>query len=142
MRVHRGSPYPLGATWTGRGVNVAVFSEVADQVDLCLFDSTESPGESPRIALPASTGGVWHGYFPDLRPGQLYGLRVSGPYRPAEGPRCNPHKVLFDPYAKAGGRALRPDDSLFGYGLGSADEDLTSSLTDSAASAPLAAVVD
>jgi isoamylase len=114
MRVHRGSPYPLGATWTGRGVNVAVFSEVAEQIDLCLFDDPASQAESERIPLPTSTGGVWHGYFPDLRPGQLYGLRVSGPYRPAEGPRCNPHKLLFDPYAKAVGRDVHHDDSLFG----------------------------
>jgi isoamylase len=142
MRVHRGSPYPLGATWNGRGVNVAVFSEVAEQVDLCLFDDPGGPVESERIALPASTGGVWHGYFPDLRPGQLYGLRVSGPYRPAEGPRCNPHKMLFDPYAKAVGRDVHHDDTLFGYGLGASDEDLTFNLADSAASAPLAAVVD
>jgi glycogen operon protein len=142
MDVHRGSPHPLGATWDGRGVNVAVFSGVAEQVDLCLFDGPRSGTESERVALPARTGRVWHGYFPDLRPGQLYGFRVSGPYRPVEGPRCNPHKVLFDPYAKAVGRDLRNDDSLFGYGLGSEDEDLTFNLVDSAASAPLAAVVD
>ena len=142
MRVHRGSPYPLGATWDGQGVNVAVFSEVAEQVDLCLFDDPSHRTETQRIPLPTSTGHVWHGYFPDLRPGQLYGLRVSGPYRPAEGPRCNPHKLLFDPYAKAVGRDVRHDDSLFGYGLGSSDEDLTFSLADSGASAPLAAVID
>ena len=142
MRVHRGSPYPLGATWDGQGVNVAVFSEVAEQVDLCLFDDPAHRTETQRIPLPSSTGHVWHGYFPDLRPGQLYGLRVSGPYRPAEGPRCNPHKLLFDPYAKAVGRDVRHDDSLFGYGLGSSDEDLTFSLADSGASAPLAAVID
>src|SRR4051795_145133 len=142
MRVHRGSPYPLGATWDGRGVNVAVFSEVAEQVELCLFDAPESTAESARVRLPTSTGGVWHGYLPDLRPGQLYGLRASGPYRPAEGPRGKPHKVLFDPYAKAVGRDVRHDDSLFGYELGSSDEDLTFDLADSAASAPLAAVVD
>ena len=142
MRVHRGSPTPLGATWNGRGVNVAVFSEVAERIELCLFDDPASTAETERIALPDSTGGIWHGYFPDLRAGQLYGLRVTGPYLPAEGPRCNPHKVLFDPYAKAVGRDLRPDDSLFGYGLGASDEDLTFSLADSAASAPLAAVID
>jgi glycogen operon protein len=142
MRVHRGSPYPLGATWDGRGVNVAVFSEVAEQVELCLFDDPAASAETQRIALPGSTGGVRHGYFPDLRPGQLYGLRVSGPYRPEEGPRCNPHKLLFDPYAKAVGRDLRHDDSLFGYDLGSSDVDLTFNLRDSAGSAPLAAVID
>ncbi|MGK5113955.1 glycogen debranching protein GlgX [Geodermatophilus sp. CPCC 205506] len=142
MRVQPGSPHPLGATWDGRGVNVAVFSGVAERVELCLFESPGDTTETERIALASSTGGVWHGYFPDLRPGQLYGLRAAGPYRPAEGPRCNPHKLLFDPYAKAVGRDVRHDDSLFGYGLGSADEDLTMNLADSAGSAPLAAVVD
>src|SRR4051794_28977827 len=142
MRTHRGSPYPLGATWDGRGVNLAVFSEVAEQVELCLFDDLGSSAETARIALPAETGGVWHGYFPDLRPGQLYGLRVHGPYRPSAGPRCNPHKVLFDPYAKAVGRDVHHDDTLFGYGLGAGDEDLTFNLADSAASAPLGAIVD
>jgi isoamylase len=124
------------------GVNVAVFSGVADQVELCLFDAPDDTAESCRVVLPASTGDVWHGYFPGLRPGQLYGLRVTGPYRPAEGPRCNPHKLLFDPWARAVGRDVRHDDSLFGYALGSTDEDLTYNLADSAASAPLAAVVD
>jgi glycogen operon protein len=111
-------------------------------VELCLFDDPAASAETQRIALPGSTGGVRHGYFPDLRPGQLYGLRVSGPYRPEEGPRCNPHKLLFDPYAKAVGRDLRHDDSLFGYDLGSSEVDLTFNLRDSAGSAPLAAVID
>jgi glycogen operon protein len=142
MRVRRGTPYPLGAIWDGRGANIAVFSEVADAVELCLFDDPASPAESERITLPGSTGGIWHGYFPDLRPGQLYGLRVSGPYRPAEGPRCNPNKVLFDPYAKAVGRDLRYDDALYGYPLGAADADLGFDARDSAAVAPLAAVID
>ncbi|NYJ07552.1 glycogen debranching protein GlgX [Petropleomorpha daqingensis] len=142
MRVHRGSHYPLGATWDGRGVNVAVFSEVAEQVELCLFDDPADTTETERIALPGSTGGIRHGYFPDLRPGQLYGLRASGPYRPQDGPRCNPNKLLFDPYAKAVGRDIRHDDSQFGYDLGATDVDLTFNLRDSAATAPLAAVID
>jgi isoamylase len=142
MRVHRGAPYPLGASWNGRGVNVAVFSDVAERVDLCLFDDAADTAETARIALPASTGGVWHGYFPDLRPGQLYGLRVSGPYRPGEGPRCNPNKMLFEPYAKAVGRDLRYDDRLYGYTIGAVDRDLSFDARDSAAVAPLAAVID
>src|SRR5436853_1048313 len=83
MRIWRGSPYPLGATWDGGGVNVAVFSEYATRVELCLFDSVDAKQESERIALPERTYQVWHGYYPDLRPGQLYGLRVEGPYEPA-----------------------------------------------------------
>ena len=142
MRVHRGSPYPLGATWDGRGVNVAVFSELAERIDLCLFDDVLSTAETARIALPASTGSVWHGHLPDLRPGQLYGLRVSGPYRPGEGARCNPDKLLFDPYAKAVGRDLRYDDRLYGYTIGAGEGDLSSDPRDSAAVAPLAAVID
>jgi isoamylase len=142
MRVRRGLPYPLGATWDGRGVNVAVFSEVAEAVDLCLFDTPESTAESERVRLPGSTGGIRHGYLPDLRPGQLYGLRVPGPYEPAGGTRCNPNKVLFDPYAKAVGRDLRYDDALYGYPIGGPDQDLGFDARDSAPFAPLAAVVD
>src|SRR5690349_5103157 len=140
MRVRRGSPYPLGATWDGRGVNLAVFSEAAEGVDLCLFDDAGQPVESERIALPERTGGIWHGYFPDLRPGQLYGLRVRGPYDPQHGVRCNPNKLLFDPYARAVGRDLRYDDSLYGYTFGT--DDLSFDARDSAAFAPLGAVVD
>jgi isoamylase len=142
MRIHRGSPYPLGATWTGRGVNVAVFSEVAEAVELCLFDAPDATAECARLPLPASTGRVWHGFFPDLRPGQLYGLRVTGPYRPAEGIRCDANKLLFDPYARAVGRDVRYDDSLYGYTVGAPDGDLSFDPRDSAPSAPLAAVID
>ena len=86
MRIWRGSPYPLGATWDGAGVNVAVFSEHATKVELCLFDSAEATRRrAERIALPERTYQVWHGYFPDLRPGQLYGFRVHGPYEPQPG---------------------------------------------------------
>jgi glycogen operon protein len=142
IRIDHGSPFPLGATWTGTGVNLAVFSGVAEAVEVCLFDGPDATEESARLALPTSTGGIWHGFFPDLRPGQLYGLRVTGPYRPAEGPRCNPHKVLFDPYARAVGRDLRHDDRLYGYPVGDDDEDLVQDIRDSAAVAPLAAVID
>jgi isoamylase len=142
MRVRRGSPYPLGATWDGRGVNVAVFSEQAGGIDLCLFDGPGATADSERIPLPDATGGVHHGYFPDLRPGQLYGLRAHGPYDPAHGPRCNPAKLLFDPYARAVGRDLRYDDALYGYPVGGPDRDLGLDGRDSAPVAPLAAVVD
>jgi len=82
MRIWSGNPYPLGATWDGMGVNFALFSEHAKKVELCLFDSVDADRESHRIVLPEYTDHVWHGYLPDIRPGQIYGYRVSGPYSP------------------------------------------------------------
>ncbi len=116
MRVWPGAPYPLGATWDGTGTNFAVFSEVADQVELCLLGS-ENPdsADETRIALTEVDGFVWHGYLPDLGPGQRYGYRVHGPYDPARGLRCNPAKLLLDPYGKAISGELRWHESLFGY---------------------------
>jgi isoamylase len=142
MRIWRGSPYPLGATWDGAGVNMAVFSEHATRLDLCLFDSPEAEQEAECVPLPEHTYQVWHGYFPDLRPGQLYGLRVHGPYEPEQGHRFNSNKLLLDPYAKAIGRDLKWDDRLFGYAVGHADADLSFDERDSAPVAPLAAVID
>ena len=130
----------MGATWDGAGVNFALFAEHATKVELCLFDSVEDTKESQRIALPEQTDLVWHGYFPDIEPGQLYGYRVHGPYDPKEGHRFNPNKVLLDPYAKAIGRDLKWDDSLFGYKVGA--DDLTFDERDSAPFAPLASVID
>ncbi|HUJ09668.1 MAG TPA: glycogen debranching protein GlgX [Verrucomicrobiae bacterium] len=141
-RILPGEPYPLGATWDGRGVNFAIFSERAERVELCLFDSPASRKESVRISLPERTDLVWHGYLPGMRPGQLYGYRVWGPYDPKNGQRFNPHKVLFDPYAKAVGRPLRWGDELFGYRIGDHHEDLSFDKRDDAASAPLGTVVD
>ncbi|MGE0305083.1 MAG: glycogen debranching enzyme, partial [Acidimicrobiia bacterium] len=89
---------PLGATFDGVGTNFAVFSEVAERIELCLFDAD---GAEVRIPLPERTGAVWHGYFPVVRDGQRYGFRVHGPFDPANGQRCNPAKLLLDPYAKA-----------------------------------------
>ena len=117
LRVWPGLPHPLGATWDGRGVNFALFSENAERVELCLFDA-RGQRELQRIALPEYTDQVWHGYLPDLRPGQLYGYRVHGPYDPARGHRFNPHKLLLDPYAKALHGAFRWSDALYGYRLG------------------------
>ncbi len=142
MRVWPGRPYPRGATWDGIGVNFAVFSEHATKVELCLFDSADAKKETERIPLPEQTDLIWHGYFPDIRPGQLYGYRVHGPYEPAAGMRFNPNKVLFDPYGKAVGRDLTWGDELFGYTLGHKDEDLSFDERDSAALAPLAVVID
>jgi glycogen operon protein len=142
MRIWPGRPQPLGATWDGAGVNFAVFSEHASKVELCLFDSVDAKAASQTIALPEQTYNTWHGYFPDLRPGQLYGYRVHGPYEPHKGFRFNPHKVVLDPYARAIGRDLRWDDSLFGYQVGHPEADLTFDERDSASFAPLGMVVD
>jgi glycogen operon protein len=137
-----GRPYPLGATWDGSGTNFALYSENATKVEFCLFDSPEADKEIQRITLPDSTDQVWHGYFPDILPGQLYGYRVYGPYNPREGHRFNPHKVLLDPYAKSTGRETQWSDALWGYRIGDPEEDLSFDERDNAAFAPLAAVID
>lgn len=142
MRVWPGLPYPLGATWDGRGVNFALFSEHAAKVELCLFDSSSSKQESQRILLPEQTDQVWHGYFPDLKPGQYYGYRVDGPYEPEKGHRFNPNKLLLDPYTRAIGRPLKWNDSLYGYKMGDPQLDLSFDARDSVQSAPLGLVVD
>jgi glycogen operon protein len=142
MRLWTGSPYPLGATWDGVGVNFALFSEHATGVDLCLFDSAYAGRETLRLPLTERTDQVWHAYLPDVRPGQLYGYRVHGPYDPARGHRFNPAKLVCDPYAKAIARTVRWHDSMFGYEVGSATSDLSKDDRDNAAYAPLAAVID
>jgi isoamylase len=140
FRVWPGAPYPLGATWDGVGVNFAIFSEHGTRVELCLFDSLEAEVESLTIPLPEHTDMVWHGYLPDVHPGQLYGYRVHGPYAPHKGHRFNPHKLVMDPYAKVVGRAVRWNQALFSYRAG--EDDTTFDDRDSAPYAPLAAVVD
>ncbi len=149
VRVYPGSSYPLGATWDGKGVNFALFSEGAEKVELCLFDSVDATKESVRILLPEYSDHVWHGYLPDVRPGQIYGYRVHGPWDPLKGKRFNPNKVLLDPYAKVVVRQEHWDNALFGYqvpqpgrGLSASEADLIMDSTDNAAFAPLAAVVD
>ncbi len=142
MRVWPGRPTPLGATWDGKGVNFAVFSEHATQVDLCLFDSPKAVRESHRVPLPEQTDRVWHGFCPDVRPGQLYGFRVHGPYEPHRGHRFNANKVLLDPYAKGIGRDLAWTDEAFGYKVGDAASDVSFDERDNAATAPLAAVIN
>ncbi|HXD85855.1 MAG TPA: glycogen debranching protein GlgX, partial [Urbifossiella sp.] len=140
MRIWPGRPYPLGATWDGAGVNFALFSEFATKIELCLFENAAAPSECERIELRERTDQVWHCYLPDVLPNQLYGYRVHGPYEPAKGHRFNPHKILLDPYAKLIGRDVSWDDQLFGYTIG--QDDLSFDERDSAAHAPLAAVVD
>jgi len=135
-----GAPYPLGATWDGVGVNFAIFSEHATRVELCLFDSAADDSESLTIPLPEQTDMVWHGYLPDIHPGQLYGYRVHGPYAPHAGHRFNPHKLVMDPYAKVIGRKTTWHDSLFGFRVG--EDDTSFDDRDSAPYAPLAAVTD
>jgi len=98
QRVLAGAPYPLGASYDGEGTNFSVFSSVADAVELCLFDEE---GRETRLELPEMTGHSWHGYVPGIGPGQRYGYRVHGPWHPAAGLRCNPNKLLLDPYARA-----------------------------------------
>ncbi|MCL4819912.1 MAG: glycogen debranching protein GlgX [Vicinamibacteria bacterium] len=143
MRVRPGRPYPLGATWDGLGVNFAVFSEHATAVDLCLFDGPGGPRESQRVRLPERTDLVWHGYLPGVRPGQLYGYRVHGPWEPEAGHRFNPDKVMLDPYAKSIGRTIRWDEfRMFGYAVGDPGADLVRDERDNADIAPLAAVID
>ncbi len=142
LRVWPGTPYPLGATWDGVGVNFAIFSEHATQVELCLFDSASSDVESLTIPLREQTDMVWHGYLPDVHPGQLYGYRVHGPYAPNRGHRFNPHKLVLDPYAKVMGRAVRWNEALFGYRPNGDMDDTTLDTRDSAPYAPLAAVAD
>ena len=140
LRVWPGSPYPLGATWDGVGVNFALFSEHATRVELCLFDSAAAEFESITIPLPEHTDMVWHGYLPDVQPGQLYGYRVHGPFAPHRGHRFNPNKLLLDPYARALGRGIKWNEALFGFTF--RQDDTTLDDRDSAAYAPLAAVVD
>ena len=142
MRVWPGRPYPLGATWDGSGVNFAVFSEHANKVELCLFDSADLSVEARRIPLPEQTDIVWHGYLPDVEPGQVYGYRVHGPYNPSAGHRFNANKVLLDPYAKAIGRDTQWSDSMFGYQIGDPRADLSFDSRDNASQAPLGVVID
>ncbi len=139
--VEAGSPYPLGATWDGTGVNFALFSENGERVELCLFDA-RGRRELYRLALPSYTDGVWHGYLPDARPGLKYGYRVYGPYDPAHGHRFNPHKLLLDPYAKHYSGTLRWSDAHFGYRIGTPRADLSFDRRDNASGMPKSVVVD
>ena len=112
MKVWPGNAYPLGATFDGSGTNFSLFSEIADRVELCLFDGD---GIETRVDLPEVIGYCWHGYLPDVGPGQRYGFRVHGPWDPANGHRCNPAKLLLDPYARVITGQLRWDEAVFPY---------------------------
>ena len=118
MQVWPGHPYPLGATYDGAGTNFSVFSEVAERVELCLFDES---GTESRIRMPEVTAYCWHCYLPGVGPGQRYGFRVHGPYDPPAGHRCNPAKLLLDPYAKAVEGQVDWAEAVFPYRFGSPD---------------------
>ena len=122
-RLREGRPHPRGATWTGLGVNLALFSAHATKVELCLFDDG-GDREIERIELPEYTDEVWHGFLPDARPGTIYGYRVHGPYEPDKGHRFNPNKLLLDPYAKAVVGNLEWNPAVFGYKLETGDDDV------------------
>jgi glycogen operon protein len=141
MKIWPGKPYPLGATWDGAGVNFSIFSESATKVELCLFDGPNSQNEV-RIPITQQTHQVWHSYLPEVRPGQLYGYRVHGPYEPADGLRFNPAKLLLDPYAKAIAGSIQWSNALFGYTVGNAKADLSLNNEDSARGMPKCVVVD
>jgi pullulanase/glycogen debranching enzyme len=112
MDIYPGQPYPLGAVYDGSGTNFSLFSEIAERVELCLFDEE---GREAHIALPEVTGYCWHGYLPTGEPGQRYCFRVHGPWDPANGHRCNPAKLLLDPYAKAIQGQVEWDEAVFPY---------------------------
>jgi isoamylase len=141
LRVWPGSPNRRGATWDGLGVNFALFAENAERVELCLFDA-RGRRELHRIRLPEYTDQIWHGYLPDVRPGQLYGYRVHGPYEPERGHRFNPHKLLLDPYAKALSGPVRWSDAHFGYRVGHPRADLSFDRRNDAGGMPKCVVVD
>ncbi|WP_298733618.1 glycogen debranching protein GlgX [uncultured Chitinophaga sp.] len=137
-----GQPYPLGATWDGEGVNFALYAENATTVELCLFDEPKDAKERECVRLADRNNHVWHVYLPGVKPGQLYGYRIDGPFEPGEGHRFNRNKVLIDPYAKAIAGTVSWHDSLFGYEMGHPDQDLSFNATDSAPFIPKSVVVD
>jgi len=136
-RIRPGEPFPLGATWDGKGTNFSIFSEVATRVELCLFDER---GNETHLDLPERTALCWHGYVRGIAPGQRYGFRVHGPWEPAEGHRCNPAKLLVDPYARAITGQIEWNPAVYAYRSG--DDDLERDDTDSAPYMPKSVVVD
>ncbi|WP_276485588.1 glycogen debranching protein GlgX [Paraflavitalea pollutisoli] len=142
LTTRTGKPYPLGATWDGKGVNFAFYAAHASAVELCLFDQAKQDVEQLRINIRDRFDGVWHIYLPGIRPGQLYGYRVHGAYEPEAGHRHNPAKLLIDPYAKAIAGRIDWNNALFGYEIGHPDADLHPSPVDSAPYIPKSVVVD
>ena len=139
MQIRPGSMYPLGASYDGAGVNFALYSQVAQKVELCLFDEHDV---ETRIEMTERNSYVWHNYIPSLHPGQRYGYRVYGPYDPVHGLRCNPNKLLLDPYAKAIEGNIDGDESLFSYWFKSPDDNSAMNDLDSAAHTMKSAVIN
>ena len=137
IEVWPGEPFPLGADWDGSGTNFSVFSEVASRVELCLFDES---GAQHCVNLPETTAFCWHGYVPGIGPGQRYGYRIHGPWNPAEGHRCNPSKLLLDPYARAVSGSIQWGSAVLPYKIGSEGRDASDE--DSAPAMPRSIVVD
>lgn len=142
MKQHPGRPYPLGATCEKEGVNFALFADNAIKVELCLFRGFHDRKEFKRITLKERNHQVWHIFLTDIKPGQLYGFRVHGPYDPLSGQRYNPNKLLIDPYAKAIAGIVEWSDALFGYDVNSEEKDLSFSRLDSAPFIPKSVVID
>jgi isoamylase len=136
-RVSPGAAFPLGATYDGLGTNFSLYSQEAEAVELCLFDAD---GHEQRFDLPEVDGYIWHGHLDDIEPGQLYGYRVHGPYNPLAGLRCNPAKLLIDPYAKAVAGEVAWGQAPYGYDRTA--DDLTIDTIDSGAAMPKAIVTD
>jgi isoamylase len=142
LKTRPGHPYPLGATWDGESVNFALFSESATAVELCLFDRPDQEKETHLIRIEERTNQVWHVSLPEVRPGQLYGYRVHGPYDPQAGHRFNHNKLLIDPYAKALAGPLQWSDAMFGYRLGDPEADLSFDERNNAPNVPKAVVIE
>lgn len=141
IKVSSGRAYPLGASYDGKGVNFALFSANAEKVELCLFNATGTK-EEKRFCITVNDNNIWHIYLEGIEPGQAYGYRVYGPYKPQEGKRFNPHKLLMDPYAKKLIGKVIWHKALFGYDIDSADKDLSFSTLDSAPYVPKSVVVE
>jgi isoamylase len=140
MTIYPGDPYPLGSYWDGKGVNFALYSHNGEGVELCLFNKALGEKEVQRIKFTERTHDIWHAYIPGIKPGQLYGYRVYGPYDPSNGHRFNSNKVLLDPYSKAICGNMEWNDAMFGYEIGK--DDTTMDTRDNATLTPKSAVID
>lgn len=141
LKAQSGKPYPLGAVYDGEGVNFSLFSANAEKVELCLFDQSGSK-ELTRFAVLENDNNIWHTYIAGLKPGQVYGYRVYGPYKPEQGKRFNPNKLLYDPYGKKLVGKLIWHKAIFGYDPDSPEKDLSFNELDSAPYVPKSVVVD
>jgi len=116
--IYPGRAFPLGATYDGKGVNFAIYSEHAEEIELCLFENLDSETEFLKVKFKEREHHVWHVYIPNMKPGQLYGYRVYGPYDPKNGQRLNSNKLLLDPYSKHISGSINYNDSVYGYTIG------------------------